>query len=81
MFFLRRRTNYSTGEIPIYMRVTVDGDRFEIATQRSCNPDKWNSTAGRKTGSKEDVRQLNSYLDSLQMKVYQAHESILNLGH
>lgn len=80
LFYLKRRANYSSGELPIYMRVTIDGDRFEVATKRHCEPERWNSISGRKQGSKEDVRQLNAYLDSLQSKVYDAQQSISNLG-
>lgn len=80
LFYLKRRANYKAGELPIYMRVTVDGDRFEIATKRQCEPERWNAAAGRKLGTKEDARVLNAYLDSLQAKVYQGQESISNLG-
>lgn len=80
LFYLKRRANFQTGELPIYMRVTVNGDRFEISTKRSCEPGRWNTAIGRKLGNKEDARQLNVYLDSLQSKVYEAHESILNVG-
>ncbi|MGG7662055.1 site-specific integrase [Dyadobacter sp. BHUBP1] len=80
LFYLKRRANYQAGELPIYMRITVDGDRFEMAIKRQCEPERWNAAAGRKQGNKEDVRQLNAYLDSIQAKVYQAQESISNLG-
>lgn len=53
LFYLKRRANYSSGELPIYMRVTVDGDRFEVATKRYCDPERWNSVSVRKQGNKE----------------------------
>lgn len=80
LFYLKRRAGYKAGELPIYMRVTVDGDRFEITTKRQCEPERWNAAAGRKLGTKEDARALNAYLDSLQARVYLAQESISNLG-
>lgn len=69
-----------SGDLPIYMRVTVDRDRFEMATQRYCDPDRWNSVLGRKNGNREDTRVLNAYLDSLQASVYEAQRSISNVG-
>ena len=80
LFYLKKRSNYSTGEVPIYMRVTVDGDRFEMATQRHCEPEHWNVVTGRKKGTREDARQLNAYLDSLQGRIYEAQHFILNCG-
>lgn len=50
LFYLKRRNNYVKGELPIYMRLTVDGQRIEISTKRECEPGKWNSSAGRKNG-------------------------------
>ncbi|WP_255711031.1 Arm DNA-binding domain-containing protein [Dyadobacter chenhuakuii] len=51
LFYLKKRSNYLKGKLPIYMRVTVDGKRMEIATKRECEPAKWNSSAGRVSGS------------------------------
>ena len=70
LFFLRTRTSYVNGPAPIYMRVMVEGERFEMATQREVDPEKWDNKAGRMVNSKkESTRQLNYYLDMLQGKV------------
>lgn len=62
-FFLRKPKNYSKGPLPIYLRITVDAQRTELSTKRHCSePDKWNSSAGRMSGTKEGVRSINSYL-------------------
>jgi len=50
------------------MRLTVDGQRIEISTKRECEPEKWNSSAGRKNSTKEDAKVLNAYLDTIQSK-------------
>jgi len=39
LFFIRRTKLRSNGEAPIYLRVTTNGDRLELATARSINPD------------------------------------------
>jgi hypothetical protein len=36
------------------MRLTVNGQRFEISTQRECDPVKWNKQAERAVGKKEE---------------------------
>jgi integrase len=81
LFLLRTRTNYESGPAPIYMRVTIEGERFELATQRKADPEKWDANAGRLIKSKkEETRQLNNYLDMLQMKVFESHRELLTLG-
>jgi integrase len=63
------------------MRVTIEGERFEFATQRKADPEKWDCKAGRLVKSKkEETRQLNNYLDMLQMKVFEAHRELLTIG-
>lgn len=55
LFLLRTRANYESGPAPIYMRVTIEGERFEFATQRKADPEKWDSKAGRLVKSKKEV--------------------------
>lgn len=77
LFYLKKRSSYVKGPLPIYLRITVNSERFEISTKRECEPEKWNSAMGRKNGTKEDARVLNSYLDSMQLKVYEIQRQML----
>ncbi|TKT92681.1 site-specific integrase [Dyadobacter frigoris] len=77
LFYLKRRSNYVSGNLPIYIRITINGKRVEITAQRECEPKKWNIAAGRKNGTKEDVRILNAYLDTLQAKIYEIHRRLV----
>ncbi|MFA5816843.1 MAG: hypothetical protein WC865_14620, partial [Bacteroidales bacterium] len=38
MFYLKRQKENANGEVPIYMRVTVNGIRAEVAIQRMIRP-------------------------------------------
>lgn len=63
------------------MRVTVEGERFEMATQREVDPEKWDNKVGRMVNSKkESTRQLNYYLDMLQGKVFEAQREMVSMG-
>lgn len=64
----------------IYMRITVNGKRAEVSVGRECEATKWNSSAGRAIGTKEEVKMLNNYLDSLQGKVRTAHQVLIDSG-
>ena len=63
--------------MPIYLRITVDGIAKEISTCRQCDPDRWNTNAGRYNATKEDAKLLNAYLDTLQTKVYEAKRQLI----
>jgi site-specific recombinase XerD len=78
LFYLKKPKNYVNGRMPIYLRITTDGCRFELAAKRDCEPEKWNPASGRMVGTKQDVRSINAYLDSLQTKVYEAHRKLID---
>lgn len=80
MFFLKKPQDYVEGLVPIYFRITVDGVPKEMSTKRFCDPEKWNAKANRAIGKKEDVRNLNAYLDVLQNKAYDARTHLIDRG-
>jgi len=80
LYYLRKQKVYKGGPRAIYMRITVDGKRAEMSTGRECECEKWNSSAGRAIGTKEDAKTLNSYLDSLQYKMRIAHQALIDDG-
>lgn len=80
LFYLKRPKNYSSGPVPIYLRITVAGKRAEFSTGRECEPKRWNSSLGRVSGTKETIKSLNIYLETLQAKAYEAHRLLLESG-
>ncbi len=62
---------------PIYIRITINGKRIELSAKREIDPLKWNSNAGRAIGTKEEIKTLNAYLDTLQMKLYETQRQII----
>ncbi len=41
LFYAKRAKTNTNGLIPIYLRVTVDGERIEFSTKRFSHPDRW----------------------------------------
>lgn len=78
LFYIRKQKNYKGGIMPIYMRITVNGKRVDMSAGRDCDPAKWNSRAGRAIGTKEEIKALNNYLDSLQTKLRNAHQVLID---
>jgi site-specific recombinase XerD len=76
-FHLKKRNGFSLGEIPIYIRVTVNGTATELCTKRYCEQSKWNVKAGRAEGKTELSKSLNSYLEVLQQKIYEIRKYLL----
>jgi Site-specific recombinase XerD len=80
LFYLKKPKNYVCGPNPIYMRITVASEPKEISTGRECDPLRWNAKANRAKGTKEDIRNLNAYLDTLERKVANAHLQLVKDG-
>jgi hypothetical protein len=80
VFRLKTPKSYVSGPKPIYLRITVDGSRVELSTQRDCEPDKWNAPANRAKGNKEDAKALNAFLESMKQKVHEAHRTLMDKG-
>ncbi|MGH2563803.1 MAG: phage integrase SAM-like domain-containing protein, partial [Ginsengibacter sp.] len=72
LFYLKKPKNYVCGDMPVYMRITVEGHVKEITTSRKCDPGIWDQRAERALGKNEYIKELNSHLSTLKVKVFEA---------
>lgn len=70
LFYLKKPKDYASGTVPIYLRLTVDGERVEWSTQRECESDQWNNKAGRVKGTSHDLKAINGWLEQLNAQIY-----------
>jgi hypothetical protein len=61
-FYVKEEKTDNDGEAPIYLRITVNGERAEISTNRKVDPSLWNKYSGRATGRSEGARIINASL-------------------
>jgi site-specific recombinase XerD len=80
LFFGKKTKNESDKLLSVYLRVTINGERFEVSTQRYIEPTKWSQEAGKAKGNSEEARSINTYLDILKNKVYGYQKLILQEG-
>jgi site-specific recombinase XerD len=77
LFYLKQSKNQKKGPLYIYLKITVDGKSVELSSKRKCDPTKWNSAGARAMGTKEDARELNYFLDALELQIFQAKRSLI----
>lgn len=63
--------------MPVYLRITADGNAKEWCTSRKCDPKIWNQAAGIALGKKEEIKELNSHLEILKLKVYEIRRNLI----
>lgn len=69
------------GDLPIYVRITINGERTEFTTKMYVDPKKWDEKAMRVKGNSEQARAINSYLDSIRYKINQIHLQLQYKSH
>ena len=69
LFFIRKSIALKNGEVPIYLRITIDGKRSEMLIKRSVNPNQWNSIKECATGKNEKCNEINMFLETIRAKV------------
>lgn len=70
LFMIRRVSLLKTGESPIYMRLTLAGQRIEFQLKRRVYPKLWNQKKERATGKDPVSIEINNYLDSIRSRIY-----------
>lgn len=70
-FFLKMPKNQPGSTMRyVYVRITVDGTSKDISLKRGWDPKRWNQEKARATGTSEDARTLNSYLETISASIY-----------
>lgn len=77
LFYAKRAKTTTDGLVPIYIRVTVDGERIEFSTKRYTHPDKWSVEGSCMKGYSGEAKSINSFLDSLKAKVYDYQQQLI----
>lgn len=77
LFFIRKSKLLKNGEAPIFLRVTINGQQDEIRIQRSAPIKLWNNTKDCIKGEDQISVELNSYIESLTICLYQIHKELV----
>lgn len=66
LFYGNKSRATKEAQIPIYMRIPVNGVRIsDHATGKFIEPSNWSMAAGKAKGSGDNIRITNNFLDAL----------------
>lgn len=77
-FYLRSKKAISTGLLPLYIRLTINGERLEYSSKKFIEKSKWSDDLSKMKGNSEEARSINNYLDSLKADIIDIQ---LSLAH
>ncbi len=69
LFYAKRAKANANGLVPIYTRITINGKRIELSSNRFVEISKWSTEAGKMKGNSEEARSINSHLDMLRIQI------------
>lgn len=77
-FYAKGTKANAAGRFPIYVRLTIDGKRFEYSTKKFIEPSKWSAEMSKMKGSSTETRSINEYLDLIRSKVFDIQMELIH---
>ena len=69
LFYIRRDKTNKKGEAPVFMRLTINGERADASIKRFIEPHAWNSAKGKANEKSRGGKDLNLYLDAISANI------------
>ena len=79
-FIEKKARQKINGEIPIYMRFTLNSRRVELSTGIYCDPEKWDEAGQQFRGKNETTRILNNRLNKIQNEIQDYYNQLKYSG-
>ncbi len=76
LFFVKKSRVAKNGEVPVLLRVTVDGQRVEASVNLKTDLNSWSDIAGRSMGDEEKDFEINQRLDTIRMRIMQIYREM-----
>jgi site-specific recombinase XerD len=76
LYYLRKSKANAHGQMPIYQRITINKQRFDISSGLYVEESKWSSEASKMKGSNEEARIINGQLDMMRATVYETEKKL-----
>ena len=73
LFYLKRDKQKADGTVPVWCRITVDGQATRFNTKKNINPNIWDSKAAKANGKSREAMEVNALLDALKASIYKVY--------
>lgn len=76
LFFVKASRVTKDGKSPVFLRVTVNGQRCETSISLKIKPENWNAIAERSIGDSPEDQEFNFRLDTIRMRIMQIYREM-----
>ena len=63
--YISRTKAKKNGEVPVLMKININGECVVLQLQRSLQPKDWDSKRAKVIGRSHEAREFNDYIDSV----------------
>ncbi len=72
-FYVQKTRIAKNGEVPVVMRVTINGQRVVTSVNLKVEPKKWNAATGKSSSNTRKDYELNARIDTIRARVMQVY--------
>jgi site-specific recombinase XerD len=76
LFYLKRDKQKANGNIPLFCRITVNGQEIRFGMKKDVNPKYWDVKSGKATGKTNEAIEINRLIDSTKSALYKVHRDL-----
>ena len=76
MCYLKKSKALKNGEVPVYMRITVNGRAITFSMQGSVPVSLWSQEKEKSKGKDRAAHELNHYIESVKSRLYKIHREL-----
>ena len=76
LFFLKRDKQKANGMIPLFCRITVDGQEVRFSMKCDVNPKFWDVKAGKASGRTTEATKINSLMENTKAAIYKIYREL-----
>ena len=75
-FYVRRTRPNKHGEVPVCVRITVNGQRADTTIRKSILPDQWDAIRGQASPRTTLGKAINLYIDTVRARIIRIHRDL-----
>jgi site-specific recombinase XerD len=76
LFYLKRDKQKKDGSVPLFCRITVDGNEVRFGMKRDIHPKYWDVKAGKATGRSDEAAEINTLMDNTKAAIYRVYRDM-----
>jgi hypothetical protein len=77
--YISRTKEKKNGEVPVLMKININGDRVVMQLQRSIQSKEWDSKRAKVIGRSYEAREFNEYIDSVITRTRQKYSELITM--